>query len=872
MIQSLNLPSVQARPAGASGIPGICHSSFRFLRFACLNALLFLTFAAATASAATVRAYVQPDHAHTGQVVSYVISIQNGTVQNVPQLRLPVQVGMSSGLSTAQNIEIRGSQRVFSTQLSWGVTATEPGEFVIPPQEVVVNGEILKTNEVRLIVSESSAAATPNAAEDASIPLFQIEVGKTEVYQGEVVPISASLFVPRSSVMLRRVGLIEVNKSDFAIARFPQQADQTVQRINDIDYMVVTYRSTLSALHAGDLKVGPASCELLFEVYDENAQRQMSRGLPFGMVMGSAETRKQVVKSQDVKIKVLPLPTEGKPANFSGAVGDFSISASATPNELSVGDPLAVDITIDGSGNFEALNPPGLMPPDGWKAYPPRRYNVDGPVDPNLTPTAQRRIGYSMVFVPEKVHANLPPFELSYFSPSQRKYVAARTAPIALRIKPGAVVATVAGADDSSGVVTPKPPPVLQPKPQISDILKNVPARAAWLNTAVGSAPLTTSARFWAIQSIPAALVILATMFTWFRRRREEASHGLRGELQQLWRGLEEPNLGDRDFLQRAAHFIHRSQPGEVRDEELRQIIHRYETQSFTAVPSSGSTLSSGERGRILSTLAPLLKSTALLIVSLVAFSLNASAADATPDEVYRQAREALDKGKFTQAQYLAESLTKQQPPALSSAVFTLIAHARYRQEDLGRAAMWYQRALLLDPMNPEVRQNLRHLDEKLRFFRFGENSPLAEWSLLLNKNTWIIAASAGVWLILLTLMRYILAVSRKASSGAAELVLSLIGLLVFIPSATFAAIRPAPGDRVKNVMVVTAREVSAYTAATVTSGNVIALPPGSQVRLLEKRGAWSYVEVPSSGEPVRGWVESATYTPLWPWDMMLLP
>ena len=833
--------------------------------------MLLLMFFISDAAAATVRAYVQPDHAHTGQVVNYVITVQNGTVQNVPQLqRLPVQVQMTSGLSTSQNIEIRGSQQVFSTQFSWGVVGTEPGEFVIPPQEVLVNGEILKTNEVRLIVTESTTA-TPNAADDANIPLFQIEVGKTEVYQGEVVPISASLFVPRSNVMLRRVGLIEVSKNDFAIARFPQQADQTAQRINDIDYVVITYRSTLSALHAGDLKVGPASCELVFEVIDVNAQRQMSRGLPFGMIMGGAEPRKQVVKSQEVKIKVLPLPNEGKPANFSGAVGDFSISATATPNELSVGDPLAVDITIDGSGNFDALNPPSLMPPEGWKAYPPRRYNVDGPIDPNLTPTAQRRIGYSMVFVPEKAHPQLPPFELSYFSPSQKKYVAARTAPIALRIKPGAMAAAVPTTDGSGGTEAPKPPPVQQPKPQISDILMNVPAKAKWLNTVAVSPPLTASNRFWAIQSIPAALVILAALFTWLRRQREEATRGLRGELQQLWRGLEESNLADRDFLQRAAHFIHRSQPGEVKDEELRQIIQRYETQSFTAAPTSGPALGAGERSRILSTLAPLLKRTALLIAALATLSLNAGAAEASPDEIYQQARTALEKGKFTQAQYLGESLTKQQPPALSAAVFTLIANARYRQEDLGRAAMWYQRAQLLDPLNPEVRQNLRHLDEKLRFFRFGEASLLAEWSLLLDKNTWVIAASAGVWLILLALMRLILAASRKGS-GVFALIVSIIGLLVFIPSATFASIRPAPSDRVKDVMVVTARDVNAYTAATITSGNVIAIPPGSQVRLLEKRGAWSYVEIPSGDEHVRGWVESATYTPLWPWDMLLVP
>jgi len=837
--------------------------------------LLALLVTGATASAATVRAYLQPDQAQTGQVVTYVITVQNGTVQSVPQLRLPVQIGMNSGISTAQNIEIRGGQRVFSTQLSWGVAGTEPGEFVIPPQEVLVDGAILKTNEVRLIVSETPAApAAPNAAEDANVPLLQIEVGKTEVYQGEVVPISARLFVPRS-VMLRRVGLIEVNKSDFAIARFPQQADQTETVINGVGYIVVTYRSTLSALHAGDLKVGPASSELLFEVYDQGSQQQMRQGLPFGMIMGNAVARKQVVTSQEVKIKVLPLPTEGKPANFSGAVGDFNITATATPNELAVGDPLAVDITIDGSGNFDALNPPSLTPPDGWKAYPPRRYNVDGPIDPNITPTAQRRIAYSMVFVPEKEHAELPPFELSYFSASEKKYVSARTAPIPLRILPGAipvaVAVAVAGGDSAAA---PTPPPVQQPRPEISDILTTLPAQAHWLaTTASSSTPLTTSTRFWAVQSIPATLVILAAFFTWFRRYRAEATSGLRGELQQLWQGLEQSGLDDRTFLQRAAHFIHRSHPGEVQDAELRQVLQRYETQSFTAAPAPEQALGTSARSHILSTLAPLLKSAGLFIAALITLTGHAAAADAAPDEVYRQASAALAQGKFTQAQYLGESLTKQEPPALSAAVFALIGHARYRQDDMGRAGLWYQRAELLEPANAEVRQNLRHLDEKLRFFRFTADSPLAEWSLLLPKSTWISAASAGVWLILLAVLRCILTPSRKGLGGTCALVVSLLGLLLFIPSATFAAIRPDPGQRVQDIVVVTAKErISAYTAATLTSGSVIDLPPASQVRLIEKRGAWSYVEIPSGTDPVRGWIESATYTPLWPWNMALLP
>ncbi|WP_395735327.1 hypothetical protein [Prosthecobacter sp.] len=862
MIQRIPSPSVQARTAGFAG-----HRSRPY--FACLQVLMLLTFLLGSASAATVRAYLQPDHSQTGGSVKYVITVQNGTVQSVPQLRLPTQVRMNSGIQVSRSA-VGNSVGI---QFVWDVTGTEPGEFVIPPQDVVVNGEVVKTNEVRLVVSE--AAPADAAADDANLPLLQIEVGKTEVYQGEVVPISASLFVPRNVVALRRVGLIDVNKSDFAIPRFPQQAETSDTVINGVAYSVITYRSTLSALHAGDLKVGPATSELVFDVYTQDTQTQMRRNLPlpFGLGMGASETRKHVVKSQEVKMKVLPLPTEGKPASFSGAVGDFSITATATPNELSVGDPLAVDITIDGTGNFEALNPPSLVPPDGWKAYPPRRYNVDGIIDPNAPPSSQRRIGYAMIFVPEKVQTELPPFELSFFSPTQKKYISARTSPIALRIKPGTLAAATASSEGSGGSAeAPKPPPVLQPKPQISDILMNVPAKARWLDTAIATAPLTSSSRFWAIQSIPAALVILASLVSWFRRRRDESTQGLRGELQQLWHGLEESSLSDRDFLQRAAHFIHRSQPGGVKDEELRQILSRYETQSFTATPANEQALGPAERSRILSTLAPLLKRAVMVAAAFVMLSASAGAAELTPDESYQKAREAMEKGKYTDAQYLGETLTKRQPPALSSAVFSIIGNARYRQEDLGRAALWYQRAQLLEPLNAEVRQNLRHVDDKLRFFRYTESSPLAEVSLLLPKNTWIIAASVGVWIILLALVRYILGASRGTGGGISSVIFSIVGLFVFIPSATFATIRPAPADRVKDVMVVTSRDVRAYTAATVTSGDVIVIPPGSQVRLLEKRGAWSYVEIPRSEENLRGWIETATYTPLWPWDTNLLP
>jgi hypothetical protein len=240
-----------------------------------------------------------------------------------------------------------------------------------------------------------------------------------------------------------------------------------------------------------------------------------------------------------------------------------------------------------------------------------------------------------------------------------------------------------------------------------------------------------------------------------------------------------------------------------------------------------------------------------------------------SPDETYRQAVQEIEKGNFTKAQYLAESLTKKQPPQLSAEVFELIGHTRYRQDDLGRAALWYERAELLNPRSPELRQNLRYLRDRLAFLEFAPESPLVEWSYWLGPNEWALLTAAGVWLFLLAIAWLIVAGRRSLGLVVACCV---IGFLVAVPSATFAAIRKPGPERVKDIGVIVLPEVQAFTAATVTSGSVIELPPGSQVRILEKRGAWVYVEIPNRPENLRGWVEVPAIAPLWPWDSQLLP
>jgi hypothetical protein len=383
------------------------------------------------------------------------------------------------------------------------------------------------------------------------------------------------------------------------------------------------------------------------------------------------------------------------------------------------------------------------------------------------------------------------------------------------------------------------------------------------------------SKAFWSAQVIPVVLFALACGIAWLRKRQNLAHASRSGELLSAWKEIESSNLGDQDFLRRSAQLIQVLKPGVSElDPDVKIIYERYALTNFTA--SKADPLTAKEKSSILKILKSLMqqsmKKLSLLLFAFCSLSMAQAevtkAAESSNQEIYQSAVTELEKGNFTKAQYLAESLTKKTPPQLSSEVFQIIGHARYRQKDLGRAALWYQRAQLLDGRNPELRQNLRHLFDLTRYLSFNEASPLTEISLKLSSNQWLYLVAVGIWLLFLPLAWRVL--TERSQSW--PFILSAVGLIILLPASTFATLRPASETRVKDISLVNQPDISAYTAATVTSGSVISLPPGSQVRVLEKRGSWVFVEIPNVPENLRGWVESGALTPLWVWDEKLVP
>jgi hypothetical protein len=129
-------------------------------------------------------------------------------------------------------------------------------------------------------------------------------------------------------------------------------------------------------------------------------------------------------------LKVLPLPTEGQPKDFDGAVGDFQVSSDISPASVAVGDPLTLRLHISGTGNFDRVDSTMFDHLDHWKTYPAKSSFT--PSDP---------VGYQgeKVFEQPLIAAqpgeqSIPGLEFSYFNPNTRRYERAQTQPIKVTI------------------------------------------------------------------------------------------------------------------------------------------------------------------------------------------------------------------------------------------------------------------------------------------------------------------------------------------------------------------------------------------------------------------------------------------------------
>lgn len=229
------------------------------------------------------------------------------------------------------------------------------------------------------------------------------------------------------------------------------------------------------------------------------------------------------------------------------------------------------------------------------------------------------------------------------------------------------------------------------------------------------------------------------------------------------------------------------------------------------------------------------------LLCAAVCFSAVASAL-AEPASPFAKANEAYAQGQYKEAIGDYESLASS--GEWNANLFYNLGNAYFRAGDFGRAILNYERALALDRHHPESEANLRIARDEARALEM-QQSWLERHLEFASLNQFSVAAAVAFWAAVYCVAGLILAHRRSGRLIA----LSILSALIFAGVVFAIFIIHKEG---KGLAIVTGREVNARLATADNASSVLALPAGSEIKILSWRGDWIYAALPNN---LRGWI-----------------
>jgi len=448
---------------------------------------------AANALGQKVSASLDRSATSIGESVTLSINCTNFSPSSQPML--PSIAGLRfSSAGTSRQFQLENGRRTSTYTYNILVMPLKAGNYSISPIQVRHKTRLLKPKPLTLLVLPAGEKPKPSNSQlqNAYVRLLP---AKTTAYVGEVIPVEIQLFFIDGV----NVQMPELTADGFNIAAFPKHKQSRTQRGNQI-YQVLTFRTAATPVKAGELQLGPVKLSMVLRV-----RQKQNRRSPFNDPFDGFFNRYQQVpvnleaKAQTITVK--PLPNANKPASFNGAVGQYTMQAKASPLEMTVGDPVTVNIQISGQGAIESLNLSKLDWP-GFKSY-----------EPSVTTSENNPLGllgtrrFEQVVIPESdTIAEMPRIEFSFFDPVTSQYRVLAKGPFPLKVNPSSKpVAPVIGGNTAQETEDPDSPPQ-------TDIL-TIKHHLGSLGQAM---PLIARPNFWLLQSIPLLLWIAA--LAWRRK------------------------------------------------------------------------------------------------------------------------------------------------------------------------------------------------------------------------------------------------------------------------------------------------------------------------------------------------------------------
>ena len=221
-------------------------------------------------------------------------------------------------------------------------------------------------------------------------------------------------------------------------------------------------------------------------------------------------------------------------------------------------------------------------------------------------------------------------------------------------------------------------------------------------------------------------------------------------------------------------------------------------------------------------------------------------AASAFAQADFAKANQSFAQGNFKEAITGYEGMVR--AGQWNANLFYNLGNAYFRTHDYGRAILNYERALALDNHHPEATANLQITRDEARALEL-QPTKLERYLQFASINQYAIVAAVALWLGIFGIVLTIFA-GRRSN---ALISLSILCLLV-CGAAIWAILTLDNGSEGRGLAIVTGNDVQARLATADTANSVLALPAGSEIKILSTRGDWMYAALPNS---LRGWIQT---------------
>jgi hypothetical protein len=507
-----------------------------------------------------------------GETVQLQIQIDNARDSAITPRDIHVPGLQIHYTGDSRQVTMRNFSVASSITYNYTILPEKSGTYKIPPQTIRVGKDNLQTPELTLRVADSpraTAGAGGNRAPSGGVPppgggqtaeeklaFSELVVPKKTAYVGEMIPIIIRVGFNARSGLAQQPEPPQVTGQGFTVEKLAGPSQPTSETIDGHRYFIFTYKTAISAARAGKFDIGPAQTKAVVMVSRRNsgARRQPFDPFnddnffsnpffqdPFGTI---SEPREITVSGDPVPLEVKPLPP-GAPASFSGAIGNFSMTAEASPKRVQAGDPITIKAAIAGRGNFDRMNAPELSDERGWHKYPPSS-NFKQDDDVGISGTKS----FELVVSPNDKLTTVPPLVFSYFDPAKDRYITLQSEAVPITVEGNAQpTPAVAGATTGTAAA----PNLAGPqKPQ--DILHQIDERGKIVHT---FAPLYARPGFWLAQLFPLAVVLglLGWKMQHIRASNRAALRAaqLQREKDELLRKLRRNQLAPRDYFSDAS-------------------------------------------------------------------------------------------------------------------------------------------------------------------------------------------------------------------------------------------------------------------------------------------------------------------------------